>query len=526
MRRSAALAALFARPPPCARGGAPAAPRGRRGPRCGRRPPAGLLGAARTPALRDRGAAHPAGPAADRRRLGARPPRASATSTRGSAPRSTPSPPAGARRPRCRARARTAAARSRPLRGAPALRPARGAPARARPRAPRRSGRARRGERGLARRSVQPSEEGCHPVGVEALEPALAQVLARDPAQVAVSAASDARHQRLEGRSPFLGSRRDGDAPAVAESFAKGLELVGAALVRAGGVIPSVAWSSTASTACTRGGSVSRTGSQSAAAAAAFERTRAPSRPSPSPGPGSRRHPTAGAPSPRLRGRASARRSHARAARPARSHRPRRAAAEAVTPQKAKTPQRPRWAPPVRDRRPAAQLVASHTCAAACPSSMFPRGPGRPSAQADGLPVVEPVERADVVLDLGHRLSRSARRTSAAPRRRRATRAGAAGTGRRPPRAPRPRARRDGQMGDGDDARARSAATGRAARRCPTRSRRGGCVLQRVATEPSVSRTRMRLQQLLVTKRRTMNACPPSAHGSHTKSAWPPLKDQ
>lgn len=50
--------------------------------------------------------------------------------------------------------------------------------------------------------SVQPGEEGGHPVGVEALEPALAQVFARDPAQVAISAASHARHERLEGRSP------------------------------------------------------------------------------------------------------------------------------------------------------------------------------------------------------------------------------------------------------------------------------------------------------------------------------------
>ena len=48
-----------------------------------------------------------------------------------------------------------------------------------------------------------------------------------------------------------------------------------------------------------------------------------------------------------------------------------------------------------------------------------------------------------------------------------------------------------------------------------------------VTTEPSVSRTRMRLRPLLVTERRTMNACPPSAYiAPRAKSAWPPLEDQ
>ena len=58
-----------------------------------RRPPAGVLGAARTPALRDRGASSSCPPCRRPTPTGARPRRASATSTRGSAPRSTPARP-------------------------------------------------------------------------------------------------------------------------------------------------------------------------------------------------------------------------------------------------------------------------------------------------------------------------------------------------------------------------------------------------------------------------------------------------
>ena len=48
-----------------------------------------------------------------------------------------------------------------------------------------------------------------------------------------------------------------------------------------------------------------------------------------------------------------------------------------------------------------------------------------------------------------------------------------------------------------------------------------------VTTEPSVSRTRMRLRPLLVVECSTMNALPPFEYiAPRAKSACPPLEDQ
>ncbi len=134
---------------------------------------------------------------------------------------------------------------------------------------------------------------------------------------------------------------------------------------------------------------MSRTGSQSAAAAARRS-SQDPCAHSarPLPAPGSRRCPTAGAPSPRLRGRASARRWRARAARPARSHRPRRAAGRGRSPRRRRgTPRRRRWVPPARRAPPNAAAARRRTPAPPRdPARCSRAAPAGPSARADRAP--------------------------------------------------------------------------------------------------------------------------------------------